>query len=70
MLIIQSAELSPFFSYKNQTGLIVSGKGPHNPLYSYDNTRIHSLMIYSDIIEYIIVSDTQTPLLCCIFFIS
>ena len=33
----------------------MSRKGPHQ--YSYDNIRIHPLMIYSDIIEYIIVSD-------------
>ena len=46
----------------------MSGKGPHKPLYSYDNIRIHSLMIYSDIIEYIKVSDTKTSLLRCMNF--
>ena len=39
----------------------MKGKGPHYPQYSYDIIRIHSLMIYSDIIEL---------LLRCIPFIS
>ena len=45
-------------------------KGPHYPQFSYDIIRIHSLMIYSDIIEFNIVGDTKTPLLRCIPFIS
>ena len=28
------------------------GKGPHEPEFAYDIVRIHSLMIYSDIVEY------------------
>ena len=73
MFIIQSADLSYTFgcdSEQNQTGVIIKGKGPHYPQYSYDIIRIHSLMIYSDIIEYNIVGDTKTPLLRCIPFIS
>ena len=48
----------------------MKGKGPHYPQYSYDIIRIHSLMIYSDIIEYNIVGDTKTSLLRCILFIT
>ena len=48
----------------------MKGKGPQYPQYSYDIIRIHSLMIYSDIIEYNIVGDTKTSLLRCIPFIS
>ena len=48
----------------------MKGKGPHYPQYSYDIRRIHSLMIYSDIIEHNIVGDTKTPLLRCIHFIT
>ena len=73
VFIIQSADLSHIFSCdleQNQTGVIMKGKGPHYLQYSYDNIRIHSLMIYSDIIEYNKVGDTKTPLLCCIPFIS
>ena len=73
VFIIQSADLSHIFGCdleQNQTGVIMKGKGPHYPQYSYDIIRIHSLMIYSDIIEYNIVGDTKTPLLRCILFIS
>ena len=48
----------------------MKGKGPHCPQFSYDIIRIHSLMIYSDFIEYNIVGDTKTPLLRCSPFIS
>ena len=51
-------------------GIIMSGKGPHKPLFAYDIVRIHSLMIYSDIVEYNIVGDTKAPLLRCFPFIS
>ena len=73
VFIIQSADLSHNFGCdleQNQTGVIMKGKGPHYPQYSYDIIRIHSLMIYSDIIEHNIVGDTKTPLLRCIPFIS
>ena len=64
VFIIQSADLSHIFgcdSEQNQTGVIMKRKGPHHPQYSYDIIRIHSLMIYSD---------SKTPLLRCIPFIS
>ena len=68
-----SSDLNHFLSCdfeQNQTGVIMSGKGPHYLQYSYDIIRIRSLMIYTDIIEYRIVGDTKTPLLRCIPFIS
>ena len=52
--IIQSSDLSYIFGcdlIQKQTGVIMKGKGPPYPQYSYDIIRIHSLMIYSDIIE-------------------
>ena len=73
VFIIQSADLNQIFGCdleQNQTGVIMKGKGPHYPQYSYDIIRIHSLMIYSDIIEYNIKGDTKTPLLRSILFIS
>ena len=46
------------------------GKGPQEPEFAYDIVRIHSLMIYSDLVEYSIVGDTKAPLLRCFPFIS
>ena len=38
-------------------------KGPHKPDFAYDIVRIHSLMIYIDLIEYNNFCDTKAPLL-------
>ena len=46
------------------------GKEPHEPEFAYDIVRIHSLMIYSDLVEDNIVGDTKAPLLRCFPFIS
>ena len=54
----------------NEFGVLMIGKGPHEPEFAYDNVRIHSLMIYSNLVEYNIVGDTKTPLLRCFPFIS
>ena len=54
----------------NQFGVLMKGKGPHQPQFAYDIVRIHSLMTYSDLVEYIIVGDTKAPLLRCFPFIS
>ena len=65
MSINQSADLSLIFGCdleQNQTGVIMKGNGPYYLQYSYDIIRIHSLMIYSDIIEYNIAGDTKTAL--------
>ena len=73
MFFIQSSDLSHIFdcgSGKNQTGVIMKGKGRHYPQYSYDILRTHSLMIYTDIKEYNIFGDTKTPLLRYIPFTS
>ena len=54
----------------NEFGVLRIRKGPHEPEYAYDIVRIHSLMIYSNIVEYNVVGDTKTPLLRCFPFIS
>ena len=54
----------------NQFGVLMKRKGPHEPQFAYDIVRIHSLMIYSDLVEYSIVGDTKAPLLRCFPFIS
>ena len=54
----------------NEFGVMLRGKGPHKPEFAYDIVRIHSLMIYTDLIEYNIAGDTKAPLLRCFPFIS
>ena len=53
----------------NETGVTLRGKGPHKPEFAYDIVRIHSLMIYTDLIEYNNSGDKNTPLLRCFPFI-
>ena len=54
----------------NHFGVLMKGKGPHEPQFAYDIVRIDSLMIYSDLVEYNIVGDTKVRLLRCFPFIS
>ena len=67
-----STDLGDIFgsNVDNEFGLMLRGKGPHKPEFAYDIVRIHSLMIYTDLIEYNIVGDTKAPLLRCFHFIS
>ena len=54
----------------NEFGVLMIGKGPAEPQFAYDIVRMHSLMTYSDLVEYNIVGDTKAPLLRCFLFIS
>ena len=45
-------------------------KGPQKPDFVYDIVRIHSLMTYTDLVEYKIVGGMKAPLLRCFLFIS
>ena len=54
----------------NELGVRLRKKGPHKPEFTCDIVRRHSLMIYTDLIEYNIVDDTEAPLLRCFLFIS
>ena len=47
----------------NEFGVIMRRKGPHELEFAYNMVRIHSLMIYTDLIVYNIVDETKTPLL-------
>ena len=60
-----STDLGQIFSNNvgNEFGVLMIGKGPHEPDFAYDIVRIQSLMIHSDLVEYNIVGDTETPLL-------
>ena len=66
-----STDLGHFFrsNVGNEFGVMLRGEGPHKPEFAYGIVRIHSLMIYTDLIEYNIVGDKQTPLLRCFPFI-
>ena len=52
----------------NEFGVMLRKIGPHEPEFAYDIVRIHSLLIYTDMIEYNIVGDTKAPLLRCFLF--
>ena len=54
----------------NEFGVLMIRKGPPEPEFACDTVRIHSLMIYSNLVEYNIVGDTKTPLLRCFPFMS
>ena len=54
----------------SEFGVMSRGKVPHEPEFAHDIVRIHSLMIYTDLIEYNIVGDTKAPLLRCFPVIS
>ena len=70
-LAIFSTDLGHIFgAVKNDLGILMSGKGPHELTFAYDIVRIYSLMIYTDIVEYNFVGDTKAPLLRCFSFIS
>ena len=55
---------------RNESGVMLREKGPHKPELAYNIVRIHSLMIYTDLIGYNIVGDTKAPLLRCFPSIS
>ena len=49
----------------NEFLVMLRRKGPHKTKIAYDILRIHSLMIYAELIEHKIVVDTKAPLLRC-----
>ena len=71
-LVISSMDLGHVFggAFRNDWGILMLGRGPHKPLFAHDIFRIHSLMIYTDIVEYNIVGYTKAPLLRWFPFIS
>ena len=71
-LAISSTDLGHIFGgdLRNELGLLMCGKGQHEPTFAYDIVSIHSLMIYTDLVEYNFVGDTKIPLLRCFSVIS
>ena len=52
----------------NELGVMLKGKVPHKPEFVYNIVGIHSLMTYTDLIEYNIFRDTKAPLMHCFPF--
>ena len=48
---------------------MLKGERPHKPEFVYEIIRTHSLILLKDLIEYNIVGETKTPLLCYFLFI-
>ena len=71
-LVFCSSDLGPIFGNNvgNSFGVLIIRKNPHEPEFAYDIVRIHSLIIYSDLVEYNNVGDTKTPLVRYFPFIS
>ena len=44
----------------NEFGELMTGKSPHEPEFAYDIVRIHSLMVFSNLVEYNIVGDKNS----------
>ena len=73
VLVFASSDLGHIFGFDISNefeGVMMGGNKTIKPPYAYDIVRIHSLMIYTDIVEYNIVGDTKAPLLRCFPFIS
>ena len=60
--------LGNLFSYV--FGVLLRGRGPHQPVFAHDIVRIQRLKIYTDLIEYNFVGDIKAPLLRCFPFSS
>ena len=54
----------------NEFVVMLRRKTPHKPKIACDIVRIHSLRIYTELIEYKIFGDTKALLLRCFLFIS
>jgi hypothetical protein len=60
-LLITSIDLKNVLGYSNSGWL--SGKGPHVSFYPVDIQRVHTMFVYTNIIQHQIVGDTKAPLL-------
>ena len=54
----------------NENGVMLRAKRPNKLGFTYDVARIHSLMLYTDLIEYNIIGNTKFPLLLRVLFLS
>ena len=70
-LTICSTDLGHIFGgdMRNGLGILMCGEGSHEPTFAYDIVSIHSLMIHTDIVDYI-AGHTKAPLPRCCPIIS
>ena len=45
----------------NEIGVLMIGKGPHEPEFAYDIVRIHSLIIYTDLVSTTLLETQKFP---------
>lgn len=64
--VVYSQDLSSILGFHKNEAL--TGKGPHTSIYPIDILRIHSVMVYTDIVQHTIVGDTRAPILRCFPF--
>ena len=72
LLVTFSAYIGHVFGWEEAVygmGVFMSGADPHFPKFPYDIVRVHTLMIYSNFVEYNTVGHTNAALLRCIPFI-
>ena len=71
-LALFSTDLGHNFGSKigKEFEVMLRGKGPHKLEFADHIVHLHSLMIYTDLIEYKINGDAKAPLLCCFSFTS
>ena len=55
---------------QNNLEIAIRGKGLHKATFACDIVRIHSLLVYTDVVEYNVVGDTKALLLRCFPFLS
>ena len=67
-LNIMSGDISHILGFPMSVLLI--GEGPHYSNFPVDILRIHSVQVYTDIIEYSIIGDTMAPVLRCFPFVT
>ena len=71
-LALFSTDLGNLFGSNvgNEVVVVLRGKGPHKLDFACNIVCIHSLMIYTELIEYIVVDDKKASMLRCFLFTS
>ena len=71
-LVFFSTDLGFIFGSNvgKEFGVMLSGKGLHQPEFACDIVHIDPSMIYIDLIEHNVVGNTRASLFCCFLFVS
>ena len=69
-LVFFSTDLEHTYGTKdsNKSGLMLRGKGPHETHFAQHNVRLHSLIMKSDLIEYVFVGENKNFHRCVVSF--